>query len=458
MAGLASRCDLKLCSMFVDRKGGGETTYHLLARAQWEPGRFFYRKLDADYALIADLDDPTQYLKAMDWTFWKEIVIPSTYDLFSDVSVCYFRNRYFFFWLEIEKLENQGPDADATAWRIHPRYMRCDTSALTGPMHAPKLFTSGDLADASQTVGVDDAFVWYGTRPQLDGTYHPARISDAFTFSKRQINTNPEEEVVTAIVVTFGVALRDDASKRHDTSIQLRLTDDWADALHILDEAVNTSFDESAPQGYDSVYPRPNKPFAATPDKEFFEATHELGNTLNFKYEEVNSYSPEGNYLRIFNEFKADTYNTSTRFRMAEAGSGNLGTLDVSVDLGPRSYRFQEKGYVDGDNLGAREATGTRLFLQLTVTVSAPGEKCRELTLPETELVSAPFNLTWPANDPMPAPITHVASETVNCLVPLPVDLAFDGTSETTRTVKMNIRREAPKMIVRKRRYYSYGS
>ncbi|MEL7043834.1 MAG: neuraminidase-like domain-containing protein, partial [Pseudomonadota bacterium] len=460
MAGLASRCDLKLCSMFVERKSEGETTYHLLARAQWEPGRYFYRKFDADYALIKALDDPTQYLKAIDWTFWQEVVIPSTYELFSDVSVCYFRNRYFFIWLEIEKLEFQGPEADATSWRIHPRYMRCDTSALTGPMHAPKLFTSGTLDAAGQTVGIDDAYVWTGARPQLDGTYHPARISDAFAFGERQTNPNPGEEVVTAIVVTFGVALRDNAGIRHETSLQLRLTDDWADALHILDESVSTSFDESAPHGYDSVYPRPHNPFAATPDREFLEATFALNRTLNFKYEETGRGSNKDDYLHIFNEFKADTFTSSTHFRTAEAGSDKLGTLDITVDFGPTVYRFKRSGYPYpiGVASGVKEESGTRLFLQATVTADAPGEATRTVTMPETELefVSAPFNATWGFETyKFPsAPITHVASEKVSCLLPLPLDLAFDGKNETNITIKMKIRRVAPRMNVSTEHYY----
>ncbi|MDJ0933685.1 neuraminidase-like domain-containing protein [Breoghania sp.] len=97
MSGLATCCDLRLCSVHRERSNeetsSDTATYHFLTSAQWKPRRFFYRKLEADFGTISRLTDPSQYLKALDWTFWQEVVVPKTYDLISNVAVCFFDNR-----------------------------------------------------------------------------------------------------------------------------------------------------------------------------------------------------------------------------------------------------------------------------------------------------------------------------------------------------------------------------
>ncbi len=36
-------------------------------------------------------------------------------------------------------------------WCVHPRYMRCDARALTGPMNTPELVIDGDLVSPVTT-------------------------------------------------------------------------------------------------------------------------------------------------------------------------------------------------------------------------------------------------------------------------------------------------------------------
>ncbi len=137
-AGLARCGDLSLCGIYSERKGptttADEAVHHFMAQAKREPGRLFHRKLDADYKTLNELAGRSQYLKALDWGLWQEVVVPKTYEVFSDVSVCVFHNRHYFFWLELEERRDQGQDVERVSWILHPRNMRCDDNALTGPM------------------------------------------------------------------------------------------------------------------------------------------------------------------------------------------------------------------------------------------------------------------------------------------------------------------------------------
>ncbi|MEM6274400.1 MAG: neuraminidase-like domain-containing protein [Myxococcota bacterium] len=253
MAELAGVCSLSVCSMYTERlreyEERNNTNYHVLARADWEPDRYFYRKLEADYRTIDALEDKDQYLKALDWTFWREVTVPKTFELLSDVTVCVFQNRYYFFWLEVEERKNQGSSGKESQWRIYPRYMRCDANALTGPTYTPVLFL-GDAGDRAP----DGVFEWLGSRPTISTVYHPVIAEEPCTYG--QAAPEPDSPLETVLFTTFGLELRDtDGKIAQRSSLQLRLTDAWADATFFRDTLIDTRLQENAPERFACIHP-----------------------------------------------------------------------------------------------------------------------------------------------------------------------------------------------------------
>ncbi|MEM7730640.1 MAG: neuraminidase-like domain-containing protein, partial [Pseudomonadota bacterium] len=272
MKDLAGLCDLSLCSFHFERKldedGTERTLYHILAKAKWEPGRFFYRKLEADYETIAGLADKSQYLKAMDWTYWQEVTIPKTFDLFSDVTICVFKNRFYFFWLELEERRVQAADSETlgeqkSLWRLHPRYMRCDQNALAGPMLTPGLF----LSRSQEGLTVDGAFEWTGAKPWLYATYQAKESLGGLEYGTLGVVPGAEGSGNDTLTVVFGVDLngQPEASDRAEaasgpsllSALHLRLSEEWADAIFNLNETLLTDVNESPPTGFEGISVRP---------------------------------------------------------------------------------------------------------------------------------------------------------------------------------------------------------
>ncbi|MEO0594093.1 MAG: neuraminidase-like domain-containing protein, partial [Myxococcota bacterium] len=254
MAELAGVCSLSVCSMYTERlhnsEGVKNANYHVLARADWAPGRYFYRKLEADFRTIAALgDDSSSYLKAMDWSFWQEVTIPKTFELLSDVTVCVFQNRYYFFWLEVEERKNQGSSGKKSQWRIHPRYMRCDANALTGPTYTPGMFF-GDSGNRAP----DGVFEWLGARPTISTVYHPVIAEEPCTYGKT--SPEPGSPIETILFTTFGLELRDTTGEfKQSSSLQLRLTDAWADAIFLHDTVIDARLQKEAPDRFACIHP-----------------------------------------------------------------------------------------------------------------------------------------------------------------------------------------------------------
>lgn len=346
MNGLAGACDLSMCSFYAERHKDGEgienVTYHVLAKAKWEPGRFFYRKVDADYQTIADLaelTDPSQYLKAMDWTYWQEVSIPKTFDLFSDVTVCVFKNRYYFFWLELEERRDQTPDGPKPVWRLHPRYMRCDQNALVGPMLKPGLFFQGTIDSTVDALTIDGAFQWSGAKPVPNGTYHPTRAPDGLIYG--QLNGSDTRDAIAkeTFTVAFGIDLpgapgdAENAARQvspQKTSLHIRLSEDWSDAIMDLGGGLLTFFEDYAPQGYGSVHPKPVTETRGIVDQYNISSTHGSLADIHGRY---TSRSRD-----VFNLYQQDSANSRITFVPAAKGNPNLGSVEIEMDLGQRLY------------------------------------------------------------------------------------------------------------------------
>ncbi|MDO6587670.1 neuraminidase-like domain-containing protein [Salipiger sp. 1_MG-2023] len=353
MSALAGLCDLSLCSFFADRHTDGgvdgieNTTYHVLAKAKWEPGRFFYRKLDADFRTIAAMEegpeDGAPWLKAMDWTYWQEVTLPLTFDLFSEVAVCVFRNRFYFFWIEIEERREQSGEAPRSIWRLHPRYMRCDQNALVGPMLKPGLFTHGDPGKGAVAVSLGDAFEWTGARPEMKGTYHPTRAPDnLYTYGVLDPQPNDSAPSGETLTVSFGIDLpeqtaeaspTDAANTRRSTSLHIRLSQEWSDAILDLNRAIDTAAEDSAPAGYTPVHPRLVSDFAVVADQYSQTIEHEVPNKLVARYE-FSQPCP----IKLHNGFAPGRVRSVATFVPAPRGASSAGSVKVQFEIGQGLY------------------------------------------------------------------------------------------------------------------------
>ncbi|MDJ0630062.1 MAG: neuraminidase-like domain-containing protein [Rhodobacter sp.] len=445
MAGVAKCCDLSLCSLYVDRHRGGavpgDATYHLLARAQWEPGRFFYRKLEADFKTIAELNDPSHYLKALDWTFWQEVVIPKTHEIFSDVTVCFFRNRYYVFWLELEERRKQLDTGEEVSWFLHPRYMRCDNNALTGPMHTPALFA--ETMDGVAPFAIDGAFVWKGARPELTTTYHPATLTGMFSFGSGQVRES-ETETRDVMHVTFGLALTDLDGTRRETALQLRLATEWSDAILIGDANLDTSIDEAAPARYDSVFPRPRSEDACVADT--YTVTVEDAISLTESYYTTN--------------VSIETYwsggdETAIVFHPSVYDSDSLGSFAVDINLGDRVYVRRLTPKTGPDAYGVfehvQEIRPVHLKLEIELSYRGPdGEEDsftgtlvgRQTPIYIDDIPDMKFNQS------MTASTLHLRDERLSGTIELPKSWRVAVGKETRITVTTRIEAIFPPMVL----------
>lgn len=397
MADLTTSCELSLCSLFVERDNDSVTpanaTYHFLARAHREPDRFFYRKLEVDYKAIATLKDPAQYLKALDWTYWQEIAIPKTYELLSTVTLCAFLGRLYFFWLEIEEFNMHRAEGDEVSWRIHPRYMRSDSNALTGTIHTPALFIEGQLIDSSAALKLDDAFVWSGKKPRLQGTNHPFIAVDTFvpgvvnatpldaetrpTSNKAHRNTAAlkTSEAQKTVIVRFGVELGFDqlegeAQGSYQTSIQIRLSEVWSDAIYFLNTGVDTSYGDSAPEHYSCIHSSLRSEYAYTADQNTI-VSHVNSTNLFGRYQIGDSKSPYSDVTLSNGWIGAHGSATST-FQAAPSGSVILGTIDTNFVFGDHRYTvlYETHSKVDknGAHLYVKENTPAQRWVKLVLS------------------------------------------------------------------------------------------
>lgn len=341
MSELAEACDLSLCSFYLERHPGKEEieniTYHMVAKAKWEPGRFFYRRLDVDYQTIDALADPSLYQKAMDWTYWQEVTVPDIYPLFSDLTACFFKNRLFFLWLELEKHEKQFSDGERlSGWRIHPRYMRCDQSALAGSMMTPGLFKAGPLSGRESLHIVDGAFETYGQEPKIYSTLHPAKSNAALSYGRMNASSSVEKQ--PTIAVTFGVTFqdRDKEEDPQETALHIRLTADWADSILEIPAQVPKSFEENAPTGYSAVHSKLVSGFRAIPDQyvkkpELIFEPEMDGVYLSKELDDVNLMKAR---------FPSDATEVRVEFNPSDYTDETLGSLDVTINAFYKQFEF----------------------------------------------------------------------------------------------------------------------
>lgn len=453
MTGLAGCCDLSLCSIYVERGGGGtpgHAAYHFLATDHWESGRFFYRKLEADYTAIAALADSSQYLKALDWTFWQEVTVPKTHDLLSDVTLCFFLNRYYLFWLEIEEWKGQTGDSDAVSWRIHPRYMRCDANALTGVAHAPGLFIDGGTADGNELLMVDGAFHWQGQKPRLNGTYQPQRLPDVLSYGVLTADTEAVDGETGAILVSFGVSLAgdpmaDDPQTVRQTVLHMRLTEKWVDAILVQDDDIDTMFQDAAPAGYKSIYPRPAAENQVVSDQYAVTNTYGIAQFLGNYY---NYNRPAGQNVAlsvVINYGGSGDVVVNTNFSPSPLGSTTLGTIRVSAHLGHRRYlrRVYNSTAQDGSWTALRETRPAGIHMKMTMTYEVPGAPAKTF---ESDWLGGPTALYKDDFPDMPfkhmatAETEHVRDETIEGIVALPSEWSFGTATRAVLTVKAAIR------------------
>jgi len=351
MAGLASVCALSVCSLYTERSYDGinptNATYHILARADWEQGRFFYRKLEADFKTIAYPLVPDQYLKALDWTYWQEVEIPTTYQIFSDVAVCVFRNRYFFFWLEIEERKTQSPDGEKVVWRLHPRYMRCDANLLSGQMYTPGVFLEGKLEGDVAMLVSDGAFEWPGSKPGISTIYHPITAEEPIEYGKPSGNTRQDAPFKAAIYVTFGIDLKasesDDAAR--ETSLQIRLTDAWADGILYLDEPVDTRLKDATPNQFVCIHPQPSTSLIAGHDT----ITADIDIDLVHRW--VRTGSGDVNADAAITELWTGIKPRAT-FKFPPPNSATVGTIETSFQKDFRAHYIVSQPYSKTDKTG----------------------------------------------------------------------------------------------------------
>ncbi|MEM9013109.1 MAG: neuraminidase-like domain-containing protein [Pseudomonadota bacterium] len=456
MKDLAGACDLSVCSLYCERRlgndGSEDTIYHMLAKAKWEPGRFFYRKLEADYRTIAELQDPSQFLKAMDWTYWQEVSIPKTFELLSDVTVCVFKNRYFFFWLELEERRApvESPGQHQSLWRLHPRYMRCDQNALAGPMLTPGLFANGSAASLS----IDGAFQWTGAKPVLTGTFHPTRAPDGLVYGQLNAADARETSTVETLTATFGIELYDapapdpDAAKAgpdpsHTTQLHIRLSEDWSDAILDLTGQRLPSLDESGPDGYTAIHPRPVTETAAVSEQVLHNA---LTGSLR------GGYTPYletiFDVVEVYNDYAPETLSSRMTFVPESACGTRLGSLDVEVDLGQRVFEFYavwlDKVYK------CQEQSGTIVSVALELEFTTAGQQHAPVTTEpqrrQTKLFSTtnpPLSSAGQVNDEVSvATVRHPTNETFVFRIPLHHAWTIGTDLEAELSVRAHIERE----------------
>lgn len=448
MKDLAGLCDLSLCSLYVERRPGdneiGNTDYHLLAKAKWEPGRFFYRKLEADFQTIAELQDQTQYLKAMDWTYWQEVSIPKTFELFSDVTVCVFDNRYYFFWLELEerRVPVEGGDSagqQKSLWRLHPRYMRCDQNALAGPMLTPGLFVDGALTGEKGTLTIDGAFEWTGAKPSLYTTFHPT-LAPAGVAGKLGTSRDHDSSAMDTLTVTFAIGLPTAAKepKITKTALHIRLSEEWSDAILNLNQDPVTIFADNAPNGYASIHPRPVAETNAVADQYKIDREHEMPSELNGVY----TYDK----AKAINGYEPGTTRSSITFTPDERTNGSLGSVELTFDLGKRRYSITA---YNGRKLElTEEKQATKLTMRFLLTFETQsGERKHYQTnwksrttkrLPETRITTDLVSHHGLSS----GTVYHNTNERFSVNEKLPEDWIFETSEPVTLKVRAEVKRE----------------
>nr|WP_298412649.1 neuraminidase-like domain-containing protein [uncultured Halomonas sp.] len=447
MKDLAGACDLSMCSFYAERRldddGTERTLYHVLAKAKWEPGRFFYRKLEADYQTIAELQDPGQYLKAMDWTYWQEVAVPKTFELFSDVTVCVFKNRYYFFWLELEERRLQveggsGTGQHKSLWRLHPRYMRCDQNALAGPMLIPGLFLGTDPTSHQEKLTVDGAFQWSGAKPTLGVTYHPTQAPAGAVNGSLQGGTNKAASQADTLIVTFGIDFGVDlaAASRADEKdevplvpLHIRLSDEWSDAILNPGEALITQFATSAPNGYSSIHPRPVADQAAHSEPPVSKYFMSLPDSTDARFE-----YPE---IHFHNGYDREETKAVVEFNPGDRTNASLGSIDVSLTPGTREFfLLGQKGF---EALKVEETEPCKISARWHLefeTKSGERRTVESRTVSQDEaLLARGFSSTsaktlW--SDP------HVFLWT---RIPLPDEWQFDGSGPAILRIKAKVER-----------------
>ncbi|APX10391.1 neuraminidase-like domain-containing protein [Tateyamaria omphalii] len=437
MKGLAGVCDLSLCSMHAERHAGDggieNATYHLLAKAKWEPGRFFYRKLDADYETIADLKEGSPFLKAMDWTYWQEVSVPTTFDLFSEVTVCFFKNRYYFFWLELEERRvpvdgGDSPGQHMSLWRLHPRYMRCDLNALSGPMLTPGLFIDSPFENNPPDLSIDGAFEWTGEKPVLNGTYHPTRAEDGLVYGKLQgfSRAATNETLMASFGIDLGIAGNKDAQM---TALHIRLSDEWSDAILEWDGALVTTFDDAAPKGYASVYPRPVDEYNAISDENSVRTP--LPDLTHF----VADFKGKACTAKALN--KAGSTSGYFYFYPGTKHSGSLGRIRPSLTLGVEELHINVPP-------GGGWSSGHSAWSKTTVNfvysfVTSEGKRFEK----RVDGMIAERDLTSTDSEPLPGhDYIHDYYNSVRPVFDIPSDWTFDGASYGRMKISAEVKRE----------------
>ncbi|EKE74970.1 neuraminidase-like domain-containing protein [Gallaecimonas xiamenensis] len=390
MAELAHCCELGLCSIYVERQDEAQpldiedsslpsnATYHFLARAKWENDRFFYRKLEADYKTIATLDDPKQYLKAFDWTFWQEVVIPNTYALFSDVGVCFYLNRYYFSWLEIEERKTQTANGEQVSWRIYPRYMRCDAKALSGTTHTPDLFIEINNDDIDSVTVNDGGFVWNGNEPLFDGAYHPKLVKNNFKYGVLKSSTAGNATPNDVIFITFGVDLKSNSGSQTKNTIQIRISETWGDAFFIQDDFIDQRFQLASPDNFRPIHPRIIQADGLSSDQYNIKKKINPG-SLYFTYE-FNKRIPGEPFFYLVNNYNttnAPPYGNAV-LNSSLAGDNSIGSIAVDVALGDRRYGlfiYSSDGVSsDSHYISLTETSAVKLRIRIKLTWEEEGK------------------------------------------------------------------------------------
>ncbi len=450
MNGLAGLCDLSLCSFFADQhvteNGAQHTKYHFLAKAKWEPGRFFYRTLDADFLTIAALNDPSQFLKAMDWNYWQEVSIPKTFELFSDVNVCVFKNRFFFFWIELEERRKQTMDgAQKTTWRLHPRYMRCDHNALTGAMLTPGLFLHGSdspeqARSDDDTLLLDAAFEWSGSKPILNGTYHPTRAPDGLVYGKLQQMsfTSSGDTLCTSFGIDLPANQDDDTDQRNNagpeskkTALHIRLSDDWSDAILEWGGSLVTFFQDNSPNGYVAIHPQP--------------VSETQGVVDHYLADDPESYAGitglyTDHFLPVVNRYGRDQNNWQMTYLASAIGEKTLGSIEIDLYLGERLYDLS--GTTSATLVEARETSPTRVSVRYHLTYDNGHHIAQQKTTDWITRSSTEFNFAGNLNHKKS--FNHPTNERFNLKLVLPEEWEFDLLELAHLTVRAEIKRDLP--------------
>ncbi|MEM8581515.1 MAG: toxin complex protein, partial [Pseudomonadota bacterium] len=269
--------------------------------------------------------------------YWQEVSIPKTFELFSDVTICVFKNRYYLFWIELEERRQPTPEGEQkTIWRLHPRYMRCDQNALTGATLTPGLFEHpadmpARISADEDTLRINGAYEWTGARPVLKGTYHPTRAPDGQVYGQLQEISRTTSG--NTLLVSFGIDLpsSDGSESPQQTALHIRLSDEWSDAILEWNAALVTIFDDEAPEGFAAVYPRPVDQFRALAEQYNISTTHAQPTDLSGKF--------TGGGITAYNDYRDGTTTSELVFIPGDKDSASLGSIDIDFDLGQSSYR-----------------------------------------------------------------------------------------------------------------------